>query len=59
MLIGVPFAHVVRNSRRNERTVRLRVVRFTGLIYRPQPGRPRKLAGETFASIILSVVERV
>lgn len=62
LLIGVSFEHVVRNSRRSERTVRLWVERFNaqgidGLVYRPRPGRPRKLAGETVASVILPVVD--
>lgn len=42
--------------------MRLWVERFNaqgidGLVYRPRPGRPRKLAGETVASVILPVVE--
>lgn len=62
LLIGVFFAHVVRNSRRSERTVRLWVERFNsmgidGLIYRPRPGRPRILGGEAVASAILPVVD--
>lgn len=62
LLIGVSFAHVMRNSRRSERTVRLWVERFNsmgidGLVYRPRPGRPRKLGGEAVASSILPVVD--
>ena len=61
-LIGVSFEHVVRNSRRSGRTVRLWVERFNaqgidGLIYRPRPGRPRKLAGQTVVSEVLPVVD--
>ena len=61
-LIGVSFAHVVRNSRRSERTVRLWVERFNsmgidGLVYRPRPGRPRILGGEAVSSTILPVID--
>jgi len=64
LLIGVSFPHVVRNSRRSERTVRLWVERFNsmgidGLVYRPRSGRPRKLGGEAVASTILPVVGAV
>lgn len=62
LLIGVSFEHVVRNSRRSERTVRWWVEQFNaagidGLIYRPSPGRPRKIAKETVASSILPIVD--
>lgn len=62
LLIGVSFEHVLRNARRGERTLRLWVERFNeqgidGLIYRPPPGRPRKLGGEEVAATILPLVD--
>lgn len=62
LLIGVSFEHVLRNSCRTERCVRLWIERFNtmgidGLIYRPRPGRPRLLAGDTVRSEILPVVD--
>lgn len=62
LLIGVSFEHVLRNSCRTERCVRLWIERYNtmgidGLIYRPRPGRPRLLAGDTVRSEILPVVD--
>jgi transposase len=62
LLIGVSFDHVLRHIGRSERTLRLWVSRFNeqgidGLIYRPRPGRPRKLDEATVASTILPVVD--
>ena len=62
LLIGVSFAHVLRNSLRSERTVRLWVERFNsmgidGLVYRPRPGRPRILGGEAVSYTILPVID--
>lgn len=62
LLIGVSFDHVVRNSCRTERCVRLWVARFNeqgidGLIYRPRPGRPRLLENDAVRSEILPVVD--
>lgn len=62
LLIGTPYPLVLRNSRVNERTLRLWIARFNsqgvdGLIYRPQPGRPRKIASEQVANEILPLVD--
>lgn len=62
LLIGTPYPLVLRNSRVNERTLRLWIARFNsqgvdGLIYRPQPGRPRKIAREQVAEEILPLVD--
>jgi transposase len=48
LLIGTPYPLVLRNSRVNERTFRLWIARLhkqgiDALIYRPIPGRPRKI----------------
>lgn len=62
LLVGVGFAHVLRNSRVSERTLRLWISRFNamgvdGLIYRPRTGRPRRLSPAQVTSDILSVVD--
>jgi len=62
LLIGVSFEHVVRNSCRTERCVRLWIERYNkmgidGLIYRPRPGRPRLLGDDVVRGEILSVVD--
>jgi len=61
LIAGSPLS-MSRNRRRSERTVRLSEERFNaqgidGLIYRPRSGRPRELAKETVASVILPVVD--
>ncbi len=53
---------MVRHSCRSERCVRLWIARYNemgidGLIYRPRPGRPRLLEGDTIRSEILPVVD--
>ena len=62
LMIGTPYALVVRNSRVSERTVRLWVSRFNqcgidGLIHRPGAGRPRILEHEEIAATILPLVD--
>ena len=62
LLIGVSYEHVLRNSRRGERTLRLWVNLFNwqgidGLVYRPPSGRPRKLGGDEVAATILPLVD--
>ena len=62
LLIGTPYPLVLRNSRVNERTFRLWISQFNeqgidGLIYRPIPGRPRKMAPGQVAHEILPVVD--
>ena len=62
LLIGVSFEHVLRNSCRTDRCLRLWIERYNamgidGLIYRPRPGRPRLLEGETVRSEILPLVD--
>lgn len=52
LLIGVAYDHVLRNSGRSERCLRLWISRFNeqgidGLIYHPRSGRPRKLTVAT------------
>lgn len=55
LLLGVDYKLVLRNSRVCERTFRLWIERFNqqgidGLIYKPQPGRPRKITPDQVAS---------
>lgn len=62
LLLGVAFAHVRRNSRVSERTLRLWISRFNaqgidGLTYRPYTGRPRKMEPARVTSDILTVVD--
>lgn len=62
LLIGVSFEHVLRNSRRSERCLRLWICRFNsqgidGLIYRPCAGRPRKLPPSLVKSEILPLID--
>ncbi|MFT3992303.1 MAG: IS630 family transposase [Luteolibacter sp.] len=62
LLIGVSFDHVLRNSRRSERCLRLWICRFNtqgidALIYRPCAGRPRKLDAALVKSEILPLVD--
>lgn len=62
LLIGVSFDHVLRNSCRTERCLRLWIARYNemgidGLIYRSRPGRPRLLDGDTVCGEILPVVD--
>ena len=62
LLIGAPYPLVLRNSLVSDRTLRLWISRFNeqgidGLIYRPRPGRPRLLGGDTVRGEILPVVD--
>ena len=62
LLLGAAYDVVLRNSRCSERTMRLWISRFNqlgidGLIYRPRPGRPRLLDGDTVRNEILPVVD--
>lgn len=62
LLIGTPYHLVLRNSRVSDRMLRLWICYYNskgidGLIYKPQPGRPRKFTKEQIVSDILPVVD--
>lgn len=62
LLIGTPYHLVLRNSRVSDRMLRLWICYFNskgidGLIYKPQPGRPRKFPKEQIISEILPVID--
>lgn len=62
LLIGTPYSLDFRNSRVDERTLRLWITKFNeqgidGLIYKPKPGRPRKMSPTQVANEILPVVD--
>lgn len=62
LLIGVSYEHVLRNCGRTDRCLRLWIERYNetgidGLIYRPRPGRPRKVEPDTVRCEILPLVD--
>jgi len=62
LLLGATYQLALRHSRVNERTFRLWISRFNqqgidGLIYRPQCGRPRRIAADQVVSEILPLVD--